>query len=403
MRMRKSQLIGIAVVVAVASGCGEPAENDDEFCDEPTLIDSSIDDDTTLERDCYVVDGALSIRAELDIEPGAVLMFEDDSGLRTRDDGVLRAEGIEDDEILFTSVAGETNRWYGIGMQRGEIGHVLDHVVIEHSGQGSTTYMGSTPHALNVSTADTVEVTNSTFRDNAGYGVYISDGVDSLDAFHSNTFVDNEESSLRIAARRLGSIGENNTFEDDDDFVEVVSTGIDSDDGDQSWRALDVPYVFDDEINVTGPTVTIEPGAELAFTTNGGLRAEDQGDHDSAIVAEGTEEEPIVFTGTEEQPSAWKGVVIESPNPANSFQHTEFYFGGVENTTFNGSNPTNLLVRSSGNVTVENNGFFDSGGWGLYVEGQVTDADGTPYDTVGAVEDRNEFQDNAEGSVYFSD
>lgn len=120
--------------------------------------------------------------AVIAIEPGAVLEFATQGGLRVGA-GALRAVGTAAAPVTFTSVSGSSGDWYGVGVHSSSDLNALDHVLMEKAGTTSDTINGMQPSNLYVAATGVIAVTNSAFNDadhpvlaQPAWGMFIADG-----------------------------------------------------------------------------------------------------------------------------------------------------------------------------------------------------------------------------------
>ncbi|MBN1944223.1 MAG: hypothetical protein JW797_01050, partial [Bradymonadales bacterium] len=338
--------------------------------------------------------------ATITIQPGTILEFDSASGLRLNA-GTLVAAGTDVDPITFTSASGNRKDWYGIGIASASEDNLLDHVIIENAGQTYSTINNSRSTNLYIANNAQVAITNSTFRnaggatDNTGYGIYTETNT-ILTTFEDNSFDGNGAAVMRITAQQLGMIGQGNSFAGASTpanalFVEVdIATLTTS----ATWRAIDVPYRFlgRNYIDDGGATITIQPGTILEFDSASGLRL-----NAGTLRAPGTGDDPITFTSASGNSNDWYGIGIASGSANNLLDHVLIENAGQTYSTINNSRSTNLYVGTSGRIAVTNSAFDNSGGWGIYNQGTITDQAGDTIDP--ATQGNNSFDNNTSGAV----
>jgi len=77
-----------------------------------------------------------------------------------------------------------------------------------------------------------------------------------------------------------------------------------------------IDYLITCDMNVSGD-ITIMPGVTIAFATDAGISVSETG----SFKAEGTAALPITFTGQDGVKGSWRGVLIDSSDPKNIFDH----------------------------------------------------------------------------------
>ncbi|MFP4384843.1 MAG: hypothetical protein ACLFSE_12425 [Spirochaetia bacterium] len=128
------------------------------------------------------------IKAALTIEAGAVLKFDENNGLRVKDEGSLSAVGTSGNAILFTGFEADSGHWRGLCFHGNDTGpNVLDNVTVEYGGSHYW-YWGEDLVNILVREAD-LTLTNSTVRNSEGYGIYTYYGTVSQEkvTFENNT------------------------------------------------------------------------------------------------------------------------------------------------------------------------------------------------------------------------
>jgi len=155
--------------------------------------DSSTSSSITLtkENSPYVVKGPLTFKgnAVLDIEPGTVVKFLEDSGLKFTENSKLLAEGTKEGPIVFTSFkddeyGGDTNGdatstspvagdWYGVSIETGNSGSVISHSVFRFGGWYYSGGRDLGKASLNISDTS-ADISNSVFERSKAYGLRLS-------------------------------------------------------------------------------------------------------------------------------------------------------------------------------------------------------------------------------------
>ncbi len=341
-------------------------------CDGSAVISENITTATSITPDCYRVTTNITVSAPLTIEPGTVLEFATNAGLRIGAGGTLRAEGTAVNPIRLTSVSRDPNAWNGVGIFTSS-DNVLDHVVIENAGRRLTLINGFNYTGLYLAQNARVAITNSVFRNHGGagvgVGVYVEDDSAALNAFASNTFADNAQAPMRISAGIIGQIGDDNEFAAGSEpasakNIRVSGTTLRSS---ATWPAVDVPYRFfgSTVIDDAEATIIIEAGAVLEFDTSAGLRL-----NAGTLRAEGTSDAGILFTSASRNPSDWYGVGISSNSNDNSFAFVVLENAGRRLTAINNFNYAGLFIDANSAIAITDSTFrtTGSGGRGIYVE-----------------------------------
>lgn len=135
-----------------------------------------------------------------------------------------------------------------------------------------------------------------------------------------------------------------------------------------------LPDLFEDEVYPdyyamqslqASAGLTIEPGVVLEVGSD--VRLWFSGDA-SFIDAQGTEAKNIIFRGTDKVPGSWRAIEIISSNVNNKFNYVQIMHAGSSET--NGQKTAVLLKSNvSGKLSIKNTSISESGGYGLYVDG----------------------------------
>lgn len=354
-------------------------------------ISSDITNDFTFfSENRYLITQSITLRdARLIIQPGTEIRFDQGTGFTVGSDGIIVADGTDDEPILFTGTQKTRGWWDGVFFSGTTHPHnLLNHVIIEYGGreqQHSSTRPANLTLSRSISgNIASVTITNSTFRNSAGYGLFLHENGRMPESFN-NTYTKNATGAAAVDAASLHYLDAESTYsgnDQDSDFVLVLGNSISSG---VAWQALDVPCFVQGEISVSSSDFAefrIHPGAAFHFDTDGGFII-----RENVILAlAGTEENPILFTGSEKTPGWWKGIyVIETTHPNNLIEHIIVEYAGKE--AFHGSTePANLTIarditRNEASVTIKNSTFRHGHGYGLFLHnnGRMPDSKENRY------------------------
>jgi len=302
----------------------------------------------------YIMDGIMNVKSAITVEPGAVFKFTDGARLDIEgDNGELIAIGKADSLIKFLGTQELAGHWSGINFWTRNSSNELTYTEVAHGGNGNYSNVTITYNGA-------AKITNSKFSMSATEGVNVeADGE--LREFANNTF--EADAILRIPCDQIGSIDANSSYigTAGTGYVEVYGRAVKEN---QSWPAIDAPYVVDGIVNIESE-ITIKPGAIFKFTTSSRIDIEG---NNGELIAIGKADSLIKFMGTQEIAGHWRGIVFSTKNPGNELTYTEVSHGG------NG-NYDNVSVEYNGSAKITHSTFKTSGNYGVNVAsaGQITD------------------------------
>jgi hypothetical protein len=146
----------------------------------------------------------------------------------------------------------------------------------------------------------------------------------------------------------------------------VLSGSIDSDRTleDRESDPSKPDYCVEGNLSVNA-ILTVEPGVIICFKSGASMEVNDG----AVIIAQGTASAPIRFTGETEIRGFWNGVLVESGDVRNVFEHVTIEFAGneaVNNIWYDVA--AGLAVRDIGEMSIRNCTFRENEGYGLAVQ-----------------------------------
>ena len=167
---------------------------------DPMVIDANIDENTTLEdifdspdMPDYRVTANVNVNAELTVNPGVIIEFQQDKILKITSSGMINAEGTADNHIVFTSanIPGEI-RWTGILIESSDVRNSLNNVEISWAGSDDIVYSGGWQSAaLAVGSESKLKLNNTTITNSGDFGLFVHEKGE-LSEFSGNSFENNE-------------------------------------------------------------------------------------------------------------------------------------------------------------------------------------------------------------------
>lgn len=343
-------------------GAGGEGGAGPEPCAETTeLTNSEFVGGTTLEAgSCYVVNQNLTLDdGTVTIEEGVSLEFATGLSVHVRSGGTLRIAGTSAAPVRFVP-QDPLVTWKGIRLQDSQgSANVWEHLEIE--GAGSVNWSGAnySGAAVYLDGSTTLTMDNVSIRGSKSHGLVAFEDV--ALTFRDGTFADNETPAF-LHPNVVKGLGGETVFSDNaNEHVRVAFGNTNTQTGEATWAALEVPYRFENRVYVQGD-LTLEEGAVLEFAQNTELVLGSSG----TLTAEGTEDAPIVFRGAAATRGYWKGIAIQAGGGGNPVQvGATFDFCEISDTgstTFSGRADTVTAIYMGGisaaqitNTTFKNN------------------------------------------------
>lgn len=239
----------------------------------------------------------------LTLEPGVLMLFQDDMGLLVGSDGALTAVGSQDAPIVFRGEEEVAGYWRGLRFISGDARNELDHVTIAHG--GSDTHSGSVrPHNLYFAAGSGgARVSNTVLRDGIGYGLYAPRGT-RLEAFTGNQLTGNALGPAFVDAPVAGQLLASSMYTGNGNDVVTVYGYTSRITEPATWQDLGVPYRVDDAPRglYVDAELTLEEGVEILFPADLGLAVVE-----GSLVAHGTMQNPIRFAA---DGASWQGIHV---------------------------------------------------------------------------------------------
>lgn len=360
------------------TSCGD----DEGVVPEEFILTENINDDKTLEdrlddpaKADYLVDGDITVYAELRIEPGVVIEFEANSALIIEEEGTIVADGTTSKPIVMTGVSKTAGFWRGVLVYSPKITNVLNNVTISYAGGAAVSDIWfdiKANLAVDNYSPGKLSISNCTFSHSAGLGVAFDENS-VIQAFSNNKFSNNALAALRCDAVAISKLDAGTSFTGSNGFngVEIVKTYVEEL-TDITWPALkdEAPYKVLEDLELRSG-VYVQPGAIFQFGPTRLLTVE----VDGFLNAVGTPAQPIVFTGSVTSAPSWKGILFFSPNILNKMSYCDVAFAGSDPINDVWLNyKTNIGVDNYDNAKLEltNSTIRNGGGCGVYVDSGCT-------------------------------
>jgi hypothetical protein len=293
----------------VMQGGGSITGND---TDEVTVYPNSIREDVVWGRGVYRVvranKVAFTVRGSLTLDAGVTIRFEPNQSMRIISSGGLAAVGTADDPVVITGTVAEPGSWGGLHFNDSDNAmNRLDHVLIEYGGGVPVgTIAGANLVLRHGSTANRVEISNTTLRRSKGYGIYIQ-GRSEIPDFKTNKMTENIAGAAYVGAPVVRDLLAGNEFVGNvEDEIRVQTGSGQTITESATWRNFEVPYYLKHlngrETDVVGASITLEPGVKLLFGPGVGMSFQ----KGSSLKAVGLPENEIEIEA-KDPGSLWKG------------------------------------------------------------------------------------------------
>jgi hypothetical protein len=335
----------------------------------------------------YLVANDLSIQSGVKIAPGATFEFAIDEGMYVRaGGGYLIAKGTAGQKITFTGKDKTKGFWKGIMVTSPSLQNEIDYIEVAYAGSSPLIGVNVKSNMVlygNSSTPSQVKLTNSTFTNGAGYGLYAEHGA-VLVTFANNVASNNAGTAAYVYADQLGKLDAASKFNSGNGYNGVQTEGYTETESDEvTWPSFTdgSKYLVTNDLIIESGVI-VAPGATFEFGNEIGMYVRAGGGY---LVAKGTAGQKITFTGKDKTKGFWKGIMVTSPSSRNEFEYTEVAYAGAK--ALIGVNILANLVlygnsSTPANAKITNSTFSNGKGVGLYVErGANVNADAATANT----------------------
>lgn len=365
----------------------------------PSGKGNEITQDLTIGPGCFYASSYVTIDngAQLTIRPNTILQFDARTVLVVLNGNIV-ANGLPDQPIYFTAEFKTRNTaWLGIDIRERSLSfrpNIFNYTVIEYAGarpdyvpEQSASIRILDPRTGPGEKARTI-FTNNVVRGSAGKYALLADKLAFFDKIENNIFYDNFDQPVSINANESFKINKSNRFELNGvgninnkititgTFLDVSSPESQPSDKDPNalplreitWDNLGIPYLIEENINITKTVLRIEPGTTLEFESDAGLNINGS---QSILISRGTATQPIVMTDADLQDNMpWRGLTFtESNSVRNTLDYTQVLFaGGPRLRRFGDPEESNIAIVKNSTVAISNSQLSNSNGYGLYLD-----------------------------------
>lgn len=310
-QFRKSKLLFIFSLVFLAAACSKDEEGPvPPMGTNPPIAlecDYFLEEARTLVNDPnapvdYVIDCISRIKNDVIIEPGVVIAFDTDAGMKIEEDGSMIAVGTVENPILFTGLVNERGSWAGISFLSPSVKNELEYVTIEYGG-GKQIHSNVDEANLTVSYDTRLDMNHCTLRHSDKYGIYVYGNTQEIN-IQNSVFTKNAIPVYSyMKPQYLSAWNASNDYTGNDvDRVYLEGSGIISS---ATWNKINVPYLLLSDLTLFEPNtkLTIQPGVKVFVAPNVDIEADDN----TSFHFVGTANEPIIFEGENQIAGSWEG------------------------------------------------------------------------------------------------
>jgi hypothetical protein len=318
-------LILLIAVIFLGQACNKTDKNDPIDKTAPIVLacdyfelDRTLKNDPDKQVD-YIVTCLSAVNGKITIEPGTVIVFEDDAALRVFPGGSLKAVGTASDSIVFRSKTPLKGAWRGIFFESTSINNELSYCIIENAGGISFNSNGNRG-AIIMWTGARAKINHCDIRNSETIGISMEYGGALV--VLTNTRIRQSNSVPVIALASYIDI-----FDLSSDFSGNGNNRLQINGGEVGGKRMkktNVPYYFnatvfpDKHISSQG-VFTIDPGVEIEMGNNAVILIDDNGGFSSR----GTESERIHIRGYDAIAGSWSGIYFKfTTNINNVMEHT---------------------------------------------------------------------------------
>ena len=335
---------------------------DDNTVVEPITLEGYITENRTLsDRGLtvdYIVNEYLFIdgNALLTIEAGVTIMFTEVSyGMDVMENAGLKITGTAEKPVIFTGPTNNQNpgAWRGINIYSNRADNVWEYAIIENGGDSD----GEAAVELYSNTQLTMK--HCEIRGAGDWGLYLQTDA-KLKNFEYNVIKNCNRPIYLENIKQAAYLDNTSSFaENTKPYIYMYEFTGDINE-DLTLKKLDVPY-HTGSIFITDCVLTIEPGCELIFESNAGIRTWENG----YLIADGTAAEPIIFTGKSKNAGYWSGIELSHKMPS-ILNNCTIEYAGIDDGYG--------LYVANGKVDMNNTTISHSGGYGVVMgeESEIT-------------------------------
>ncbi|MEL7191179.1 MAG: hypothetical protein AAFO96_01985 [Bacteroidota bacterium] len=284
-----------------------------------TLDCANISSSTTLTNGAAAVDYivpsgcVLNVIAELQIEAGTVIEFEENSGLGVYDNGKLIVQGTSAEPVIMRGTESIKGWWRGIHLESA-LSSSIENAEISDAGRNYV-YCCNPIATIYVKNPGNVSFRNMTLSNGDAAGIYIRTGA-KITEYDNVTITTHNSYPLSIGFEITKDLDGNNSdyTGNSEDFVYVFGSNSSVD---NEVKDLNVPYLFEGEVFDITKRLDVEAGTEIVFEAGGGWGVYDDG----ILSINGTSGSPVTMRGEQATRGYWRGIHVETNSLSNKIEY----------------------------------------------------------------------------------
>jgi hypothetical protein len=352
-----------ATVTATAGAAGDAVE-----------ITGNITGNMVLERVTpagvvdYIVTSNIDVSSQLVVEPGVIVEFRADAGMRILQEGSIRAVGTAQDSIIFRGTIKVPGHWRGLRIDSNNPENELAYMALLHGGSdgigGSVSERSRRGNLIIMSDGIRLKAHNMLLADGSEHGLYVHSVSNVTIELSQNIYTRNARPAYVDVHMFHLLDGESDYTGNQEDYIAsaddrtITSSSV--------WPSLNVPF------ELPGVTVDsdleIRPGARFHVRNGKGILVRPDGSFNAA----GEETNPIIFRGRFDVRGHWNGIRITSNNPSNRLEYVEIWHGGqggLGATVSERNRQTSLMLDENARVRVANTTISQSQNYPFWIRG----------------------------------
>ncbi|MCI4671727.1 MAG: right-handed parallel beta-helix repeat-containing protein [Bacteroidia bacterium] len=361
-------------------GTGSSYTGNDE--DYAYVYNSDVNANTTISKlnVPYLFEGnVVDVTANLVIEAGADIVFEENGGIGVFDNGTLDIQGASGSEVQLRGKSAVKGYWRGIHTESNSTTNSINYAIISDAGSDYV-YCCNTVASIFLKDGK-MSIENTEIKNGGNYGIATKADFE-FSGYANNTITTHTSNPLYIATWQAGSLdGENSDYTGNDkDFILFYRDQMDVA---TTMKKNNVPFRVPNNVvlDIT-EALTLEPGVEFVFEENGGMGIYNNG----SLNAEGTATNRVKFEGSENLTGYWRGIHSETTSSKNILDYVDIRNAG-SNYVYCCNASAGLFLKS-GTMTVTNSDISDNDNCGIFTNSNAT-----------LTESNNTFSNNSGGNI----